>query len=115
MYLLDTNVISELRKAKSGKANTNLIAWAHTAPVSSQFLSCITILELELGVLRLEQRDQHQGAVCGRGLKSACCLHWRVEFCLLILTLPNPAPGCMCPISGQSETPSSPPQPWLME
>lgn len=63
MYLLDTNVISELRKAKSGKANTNLIAWAHTAPVSSQFLSCITILELELGVLRLEQRDQRQGAV----------------------------------------------------
>jgi predicted nucleic acid-binding protein len=63
MYLLDTNVISELRKAKSGKANHHVIAWAKEASPSSLFLSVITILELETGVLSVERRDPSQGAV----------------------------------------------------
>src|SRR3990167_7000991 len=63
MYLLDTNVISELRKAKSGKANKNVIKWAKDVSPSSLFLSIITILELETGVLLAERRDPSQGAV----------------------------------------------------
>jgi len=63
MYLLDTNVISELRKAKSGKANKNVIAWAKKISPSSLFLSVISILELETGVLIVERRDPSQGAV----------------------------------------------------
>lgn len=63
MYLLDTNVISELRKAKSGKANHNVIAWAKEIAPASLFISVITILELETGVLSVERRDPSQGAV----------------------------------------------------
>ena len=63
MYLLDTNVVSELRKAKVGRADPNVVAWAQPIPVGSLFLSAITILELELGVLLIERRDAAQGKV----------------------------------------------------
>jgi len=63
MYLLDTNVISELRKAKSEKANKNVISWANDIPASNLFLSVITILELETGILQVERRDISQGSV----------------------------------------------------
>jgi toxin FitB len=63
MYLLDTNVVSELRKAKSGKADAGVIAWAAGIPASELFLSAISVLELEMGVLLVERRDAAQGTV----------------------------------------------------
>jgi toxin FitB len=63
MFILDTNVVSELRKAKSGKADANVTGWAAKVPASSLFISVITILELETGVLLLERRDAKQGAI----------------------------------------------------
>lgn len=60
MYLLDTNVISEIRKTK---ADANVISWAKRVSTSSLFLSVITILELEIGVLLKEKKDPHQGAI----------------------------------------------------
>jgi predicted nucleic acid-binding protein len=63
MYLLDTNVVSELRKAKSGKADNNVTAWAKSVQTASLYLSAVTILELELGVLLMERRDPSQGAI----------------------------------------------------
>jgi predicted nucleic acid-binding protein len=63
MFLLDTSVVSELRKAKAGKADRNVAAWGQSVQASSLFLSAITILELETGVLLLERRDPAQGAI----------------------------------------------------
>lgn len=63
MYLLDTNVISELRKAKSKNINPEVAKWAKNVSVSSLFLSIITILELETGILSVERRDASQGAI----------------------------------------------------
>lgn len=63
MYLLDTNVVSELRKAKAGKADRNVTAWAESVPAANLFLSVITLHELELGVRLVERRDRSQGAV----------------------------------------------------
>ena len=63
MFLLDTNVVSELRKAKSGKANKNVKAWAESVSATSMYLSSITILELETGILLIERRDPTQGAM----------------------------------------------------
>jgi predicted nucleic acid-binding protein len=63
MFILDTNVISELRKAKAGKADKKVVAWATNIPASALYLSVITILELETGVLLIERRDKKQGAV----------------------------------------------------
>lgn len=63
MYLLDTNVISELRKAKSGKADKNVETWANSVSAMKLYLSVITILELETGTLLIERKDAAQGAV----------------------------------------------------
>lgn len=63
MYLLDTNVVSELRKAKSGKADKNVIAWASSVNTASLFLSVVAVLELEMGVLAKERSDSAQGAI----------------------------------------------------
>ncbi|HAS50498.1 MAG TPA: VapC toxin family PIN domain ribonuclease [Gammaproteobacteria bacterium] len=63
MYLLDTNVVSELRKANSGKADTQVIRWASSVVTPQLYLSAISVLELEIGILRIERRDPTQGAV----------------------------------------------------
>ena len=63
MYLLDTNVVSELRKANSGKADKQVIAWAESITAVRFYLSAISVLELELGILLSERRDPLQGAV----------------------------------------------------
>lgn len=63
MFVLDTNVVSELRKAKAGKADPNVTAWAAGIPVNQMFLSAISVLELETGVLLVERRDPAQGAI----------------------------------------------------
>jgi len=61
--LLDTNVVWELRKAKSGKAHPSVTAWAAQIPAGSLYLSAITLLELEMGVLQLERRDAAQAMI----------------------------------------------------
>jgi len=62
MFLLDTNVVSELRKAGDGKANANVIAWLSNKDAASFYISVVTLMEMELGILRLERRDVEQGA-----------------------------------------------------
>ena len=62
MFLLDTNVISEVRKAGDGRADANVIAWLSGVDAASLYLSAITLLEIELGILRMERRDAAQGA-----------------------------------------------------
>ncbi len=61
MHLLDTNVVSELRRARTGRANVRVLAWANTVPAVSLFISVVTVLELEQGVLLVERRDRAQG------------------------------------------------------
>ena len=63
MYVLDTNVVSELRKVKIGKADANVAAWAASVDAAALFVSAITIMELETGVLLVERRDAAQGAM----------------------------------------------------
>jgi predicted nucleic acid-binding protein len=63
MYVLDTNVVSELRKAKTGRADAGVLAWAASVPYGSLFICAVTVLELELGILQVERRDPSQGAL----------------------------------------------------
>jgi toxin FitB len=58
MYLLDTKVVSELRRAK--KAHPSVRMWAQNLPAASLYLSAISILELEIGVLLMERHDRKQ-------------------------------------------------------
>jgi predicted nucleic acid-binding protein len=63
MFLLDTNVASELRKARANKADRNVAAWARSVPEAGLFLSAIVIQELEIGTLLAERRDPAAGAI----------------------------------------------------
>jgi predicted nucleic acid-binding protein len=62
MFILDTNVVSELRKIRAGRADPRVAQWADSVDAGSLHLSAITILELEIGVLQIERRDKQQGA-----------------------------------------------------
>ena len=70
MYLLDTNVVSELRKIRLGKADSHVADWADSMDAADLYLSAITIQELEIGVLLAERRDPSQGAVFRAWLNS---------------------------------------------
>jgi predicted nucleic acid-binding protein len=63
MYLLDTNVASELRKAGGSRIDPQVANWIASVPEGTTFLSAITVLEVERGVLRIERRDPAQGAI----------------------------------------------------
>jgi predicted nucleic acid-binding protein len=63
MFLLDTNVVSELRKIRLGRADRNVAQWADSVNAADLYLSAITVQELELGVLLVERRDATQGAL----------------------------------------------------
>jgi predicted nucleic acid-binding protein len=62
VFLLDTNVVSELRKFGGRTAHANVVAWATKEKMASCYISVITIMEIEIGVQRLERRDPTQGA-----------------------------------------------------
>lgn len=61
MYLLDTNVVSELRKVGAGNGNRSVSRWSRSVEVAELFLSVVTIEEIEVGVLRIERQDHAQG------------------------------------------------------
>jgi toxin FitB len=63
MYLLDTNVVSELRKVKAGKADKNVTKWSKSVDANDLFISVITLQEIELGILLMEKKDATQGAL----------------------------------------------------
>lgn len=62
MFLLDTNVVSELRKVAENKADAQVAAWQAGVDELACFISVITLQELQMGVLRIERRDAKQGA-----------------------------------------------------
>lgn len=59
MYLLDSHVVSELRRGH--KADGNVIRWFKQHVDRPVFISAITLMELEIGVKRVEHRDAAQG------------------------------------------------------
>jgi hypothetical protein len=57
MFLLDTNVVSELRKVRLGKADPQVSLWADRVSPAELFLSVIVIREIEIGIRLAERRD----------------------------------------------------------
>jgi predicted nucleic acid-binding protein len=101
MFLLDTNVISELRKAGEGKADANVVAWLSSVDASALYVSAITLMELELGVLLMERRDAVQGSrlriwmthrVIPEFLDRALAVDAAVGLRCASLHVPNPRP-----------------------
>jgi toxin FitB len=67
MFLLDTNVVSALRRLE--RADANARAWSLATPAAHYAISVVTVLDLERGVLRIERRDAAQGAILRRWLE----------------------------------------------
>ncbi len=63
MFILDTNVVSELRKVRLGKADKRVARWADSVAAADLYLSVISVQELEVGILLVERRDAAQGAI----------------------------------------------------
>lgn len=63
MFILDTNVVSELRRAGQGKADENVIRWAKSVDATNLYISVITVLEIEAGILQVERRDTKQATI----------------------------------------------------
>ena len=84
-YLLDTNVVSELRKAKPHGA---VVAWMKTLRPEQIFLSALTIGELQAGVERTRKTDaakaaeiekwitEIEGSLATLPMDSACFREW---------------------------------------
>ena len=70
MYLLDTNVVSEMKRISAGYGNAQVVQWLGQVEESALYLSAITALELELGCLLMERRDKLQGEILRRWLRS---------------------------------------------
>jgi len=98
MFLIDTNVISESRKIRSGRVAPEFVAWLEATRPSSTFLSAMSLFELELGVARVERGDPAQGEILRRWLDHTvkpgfadACWRWTAQSQPL-------APCCMCQI-----------------
>ena len=63
MFVLDTNVVSELGKIRAGRADGNVARWADSVVAADLYLSVITIQELEIGILLMQRRNGVQGAI----------------------------------------------------
>jgi predicted nucleic acid-binding protein len=61
-YLLDTMVISELRKSKQ-RINQNVLTWSDSIDPLDQFTSVINLHEIEVGILKLERKDDALGSI----------------------------------------------------
>jgi len=101
MFVLDTNIVSELRKVRSGKANPGVATWAEQVPSAQLFISAITIHELEHGVLLMERSDPAQGALLRAWLDQSVAAAFksrvlpvdeRVARRAAALHVPDPAP-----------------------
>lgn len=61
-YLLDTNVVSELRRRVPDR---NVLGWFEDVPSAELFLSVLTLGEIRLGVERLRRKDEARAAMLG--------------------------------------------------
>lgn len=110
MFVLDTHVVSELRKARSGKADTNVTAWTQSVDAADLFVSAITLMELELGVLSIERKDTPQGALLRAWLEQ----HVLPEFSGRVLPVDTAVAQRCDPTSAANAMRSSRQRPWCM-
>lgn len=61
MFLLDTNVVSELRKLGGSRVDARFTTWVSEREATNFYISVVTLMELEIGILRIERRDVPQG------------------------------------------------------
>ncbi len=85
MYLLDTNVISEVRRLKHGKCNPNVADWVSRTPSELMYTNAVIMMELERGVLAMERKDKAQG----QNLRNWLNTHVKPSFMGKVLPITN--------------------------
>lgn len=63
MYLLDTNVVSELRKIKTAKAHQGLSQWLSSIQPEQLYINTIVLMELKKGIFLKQRKDPKQAQV----------------------------------------------------
>lgn len=63
MFLLDTNVVSELRRTRTRRPNPSVAAWIDSIEPAKLFLSSVTLLELEIGIVLKGRHNPAQAEV----------------------------------------------------
>ena len=99
MYLLDTNVVSELRKIRQGKADPGVARWVEGVASSDLYISVITVQELEIGVMLAERRDREKGKILRSWFENRVLPAFKHR----IYKFPDTAPNCMFQIHGRFE------------
>jgi toxin FitB len=98
-FLLDTNVVSETRRPR--RLPKPVADWFNSVDANAMFVSVATLLEIEVGVRRLEHRDPRQGAVLRRWKSQSLSPAFRgrvlpvdeeVADCCAALQVPDPRP-----------------------
>ena len=84
MFLLDTNVVSEMRRGN--KASPNFVRWAGKSDGMDFYLSVISVMEIETGILLLARKDKVQAHILRDWLESQLLPDFQSR--LLDLTLP---------------------------
>ena len=105
MFLLDTHVVSELRKVRLGKADPNLARWADEVDPADLYLSVIVVQELEIGIRLAERRDPAQGAIFRAWLEAQVLPAFADASCQSASQLPCAVRHCTSQIHGPSATP----------
>ncbi|MCK3658162.1 twitching motility protein PilT [Pasteurellaceae bacterium Pebbles2] len=80
MFLLDTNIISEMRKIPLGYANAGVIEWAKKIPTEHIFISAVSMMELERGILNLQRKDAEQAKIIQAWFKNTVKMHFKGQF-----------------------------------
>lgn len=74
MYLLDTNIVSELRKLETGKIHPQVYRWIKSNGFTHTYISAVTLAEIQTGILSLARKDQAQAASLDNWFTTVCCL-----------------------------------------
>jgi toxin FitB len=98
MFLLDTNVLSELRRRD--RTNARVAAWADGVQPTDLFLSAITILEIEAGTLMVQRRDVSQGNLLRSWIDHRVLPAFDGRILPVDTEVAQTVPDCMCPTRG---------------
>ena len=101
MYLLDTNIRSELKKLDSGKIHPQVQRWAYSINLMQTKISVVSITEIRTGILSLARKDQAQAASLDNWFTTVCCLPTVPGHCLLIQKSRSYAHNYTSPLNGQ--------------
>mgnify|MGYP000862644405 CR=1 FL=1 len=101
MYLLDTNIVSELRKLETGKIHPQVYRWIKSNGFTHTYISAVTLAEIQTGILSLARKDKAQAASLDNWFTNRLLPAYRTRTCQLIQKLRSYAHNYTSPLNDQ--------------